>query len=143
MAYLHSGSQPTYVTNSYGRPWADKQGPVENGWEADGQLVRAAYQLRADDDDFGQAGTLVREVFDDGARERLVQTVAGMMGDVEPQIRMRVYEYWSNVDQGIGDRIRLAAEAGAGSDHVPGAEAPEDVPSGLREDAGDTYAGHR
>jgi catalase len=31
-------------------------------------MVRAAYTLRADDDDWGQAGTLVRKVVDEAAR---------------------------------------------------------------------------
>ena len=44
------------------------------GWQSDGELVRAAATLHAEDDDFGQAGTLVREVLDDAARDRLVAT---------------------------------------------------------------------
>ncbi|WP_131105041.1 catalase [Ornithinimicrobium sufpigmenti] len=143
MAYLHSGSQPTYVTNSYGRPWSDQEGPVENGWEADGALVRQAYQLREDDDDFGQAGTLVREVFDDAQRERLVQTVAGAMGDVQPEIRARVFEYWRNVDQEIGNRIQQAAQANAGTDHYPGLDEPADEFPSLKEEPGDAYVGVR
>ncbi len=38
---------------------------------ADGDMVRTAYTLRPEDDDWGQAGTLVREVLDDAARDRL------------------------------------------------------------------------
>ena len=34
----------------------------------DGNMVRRAYTLRAEDNDFGQAGTLVRHVLDDAAR---------------------------------------------------------------------------
>ena len=112
MAYLHSGSQPTYVTNSYGRPWSDRTGPVENGWEADGELVRQAYDLREDDSDTGQAALLVGEVYDDAQRERLAQTVGGMMGACDPMIRERVYEYWRNIHQGVGERIeQIATEA--------------------------------
>ena len=145
MAFLHSGSQPTYATNSYGRPWSDQVGPVENGWEADGELVRQAYDLRADDDDFGQPGTLVREVFDDATRERLVQTVAGMMGDCDPQVRERVYTYWRNIDQEVGDRIAAAATSMIEGQEVPGvgdAEASE-ISSPIREEGGDLVAGHR
>ena len=64
MRYEHSGDAPVYLPNSFGRPHADEQGPVDDGWEADGAIVRSAYQLHAEDDDFGQPGTLVREVFD-------------------------------------------------------------------------------
>jgi catalase len=42
--------------------------------------------LRRDDDDFGQAGTMVREVLDDAARDRLVSNVVGHLrnGVTEP-----------------------------------------------------------
>lgn len=39
-------------------------------------MVRAAYTLREQDDDWGQPGTLVREVLDDAARDRLVSNAA-------------------------------------------------------------------
>jgi catalase len=40
-------------------------------------MMRTAYNLRAADDDWGQAGTLLRDVMDDAERERLVSNVAG------------------------------------------------------------------
>jgi Catalase-related immune-responsive len=46
-------------------------------WYTDGDMVRSANTLHPDDDDRGQAGTMVREVLDDAARERLVSNVAG------------------------------------------------------------------
>ena len=42
-------------------------------------MVRAAYTLHAEDDDFGQANTLVNQVMDDAARDRLVETVSGLL----------------------------------------------------------------
>ena len=60
---------PVYAPNSYGGPKADPALTDDGGlWYSDGEMVRAAYTLRADDDDWGQAGTLVREVLDDAAR---------------------------------------------------------------------------
>jgi catalase len=44
-------------------------------------MVRTACTLPAEDDDFGQAGTMVREVLDDDARDRLVSNVAGHLLD--------------------------------------------------------------
>ena len=44
---------------------------------SDGDMVRTAYTLRPSDDDWGQAGTLVREVLDDAARDRLVDNIVG------------------------------------------------------------------
>ena len=58
-------SDPVYAPNSYGGPKADPARAAEVLWYADGDMVRTAYTLRADDDDWGQAGTLVREVMDD------------------------------------------------------------------------------
>src|SRR5699024_874435 len=62
MWYEHSGARSVYAPNSFGDSWSDETGPVDNGWEADGDLVRSSYELHAEDDDFGQPGTLVREV---------------------------------------------------------------------------------
>ncbi len=106
MTYEHSGKAPVYAPNSYGRPWSDQTGPVEDSWEADGELVRSAYELHAEDDDFSQAGTLVREVFDDAQRDRLVETVADHLskGVVEP-VLSRAFQYWKNIDETIGERI--------------------------------------
>src|SRR5690606_32801283 len=69
MPFLHSGSAATYAPNSEGRSWSDETGPVHDGWEADGAMVRSAYTLRPDDDDFSQPGALVREVMDDAQRD--------------------------------------------------------------------------
>jgi len=55
--------------------------------------------LRKDDDDFGQAGTLVRQVLDYAARDRLVSNVVGHLkkGVIEPMLQ-RAFEYWRNLD---------------------------------------------
>ena len=69
-------------------------------------MVRKAYTLHAEDDDLGQAGTMVREVLDDAERERLVSNVVGhLKGGVEEPVLSRALEYWRNIDQNIGDRI--------------------------------------
>ncbi|MFN2337854.1 MAG: catalase [Gammaproteobacteria bacterium] len=100
-------SDPVYAPNSKGGPQADgKRYPAVETWAADGDMVRAAYTLRKDDDDFGQPGTLVREVMDDDARARLVSNVVGHLkaGVSEPVLK-RALEYWGNIDKDIGDRI--------------------------------------
>src|ERR1700682_205599 len=56
-------SDPVYAPNSYGGPKADPARTDAAGlWYADGDMVRKAYTLRTEDDDFGQAGTMVRHV---------------------------------------------------------------------------------
>ncbi|WP_173816077.1 catalase [Nitrobacter vulgaris] len=117
MAYHHSGNAPVYAPNSGGRHWADNTGTVADGWEADGQMVRSAYALRADDNDFGQPGILVREVFDDEQRDRLVEQVAGsLLGGVREPVLSRAFQYWKNIDPEVGHRIE---------DKVRGGSAPE------------------
>ena len=112
MQYHHSGDAPVYAPNSYGRAWQEEQGPVENGWESDGEMVRSAYTLHPEDDDFGQAGTLVREVYTDEERSDLVDTVVGMLRDgVEEPVLSRVFEYWTKIDPEVGSRIEASYRA--------------------------------
>ena len=62
-------TDPVYAPNSKGGPHAATERYGEPaGWQTDGEMVRTAYTLRSQDDDWGQARTLVREVFDDGER---------------------------------------------------------------------------
>jgi len=98
---------PVYAPNSYGGPAAEPQSGAEAGtWYADGDMVRQAYTLRKDDDDWTQAGILVREVMDDGMRERLVGNVVGHLCDgVSEKVLQRAFEYWRNIDKDVGDRI--------------------------------------
>ncbi|MCT1998421.1 catalase [Brachybacterium muris] len=121
MEYHHSGDAPVYAPNSYGRAWQEPQGPVDNGWEADGTLVRSAYTLHPEDDDFGQAHTLVREVFDDAARERLVETVSGSLSTVQEPVLSRAFQYWKNIDQEVGEAIERAVNTPK-ADSQPGGD---------------------
>lgn len=122
MQYHHSGAAPVYAPNSFGRAYQDSEFVVDNGWESDGEMIRSAYTLHAEDDDFGQAHTLVREVFDDAQRERLVETVAGtLIPDVKEPVLSRVFEYWKNIDAEVGAAIEAAYHKKAG-EQVPGAD---------------------
>ncbi len=114
MTYHHSGAAPVYVPSSGGRPWADETDPVADGWEADGEMVRSAYTLHAQDDDFGQAGTLVREVFNDAQRAALVGQVAGsLLGGVRSPVLKRAFDYWKSIDADVGRRIEEKVRTGA------------------------------
>ena len=65
--------------------------------------------LHSEDDDFGQAGTLVRQVLDDQARERLVSNIAGhIKNGVEEPVLSRAFDYWRRVDKTLGDRVEEA-----------------------------------
>ncbi len=116
MRIEHAGAGATYAANSAGRPYADADTRAADGWEADGEMIRCAQTLRADDDDFGQAGILVRDVFDAAARRRLVQTVAGgLLQNVSPHVLDRAFWYWDQIDSRVGEQIRAAVAAGATS----------------------------
>ena len=80
-------------------------------WETDGELQRAAQTLRSEDSDFGQAGTLYREVFDDAAKARFVATLTGQGASITiPEIRERFFWYWGQVDADLGAQLRAALE---------------------------------
>jgi catalase len=108
-------SDPVYAPNSYGGPQAHPELTDDGGrWHADGEMVRTAYTLRADDDDWGQAGTLVREVLDDAARSRLVDNIVGhLLNGVSEPVLARAFEYWRNVDKNLGDRVEDGVHAKA------------------------------
>lgn len=120
---------PVYAPNTQGGAHADPARAAEStGWEADGELTRAAATLHPEDDDFGQAGTLYREVLDDDARARLVSNIAGHVSKVtRAELRERVLQYWANVDTSLAQRVAEALQPSA-----PGADvSPEEVGIGV------------
>jgi catalase len=111
---IRNASDPVYAPNSYGGPKAAPERAAEVHWYTDGDMVRSAYTLRPDDDDWGQANTLVRQVMDEAARERLVSNVAGhLRNGVSKEVLDRVFDYWKNIDKEVGDKIEAAARNGS------------------------------
>ena len=112
---IHPVSDPVYAPNSKGGPAADTEryGRVPT-WYADGDIMRTAYVDHAEDDDWGQPGTLVRDVLDDAARDRLVDNVVGhLLNGVTEPVLQRAFVYWRNVDEGVGARIEEGVRAKA------------------------------
>ena len=115
MRYTNPGD-PVYAPNSYGGPHADptRAGSRSAGssaaagrWDAGGEPVHAAYEQHAEDDDFGQAGTMVRDVLDADARERLVDNIVGhLLNGVSQPVLHRAFEYWTNIDANLGEQVR-------------------------------------
>lgn len=105
---------PVYAPNSFGGPHADPQAAGDGGaWDFDGTAVRAGYIQHAEDGDFVQAGTLVREVLDDDQRARLVSNIVGhVLGGVSEPVLSRVFEYWKNVDAELGKAVEEGVRAG-------------------------------
>ncbi|MDT0452421.1 catalase [Streptomyces hesseae] len=107
MRYEPANTARPYAPNSYGGPDADtaRFGEIA-GWAASGEMVREAYKLHAEDDDWGQAGTMVRKVLDDAARERLASNVVGhLKAGVSRPVVDRALQYWRNIDKNLGDTI--------------------------------------
>ena len=88
-------------------------------------MVRQAYTLREDDDDFGQAGSLVREVWDDAQREAFTETVAGhLLGGVKSRCSSAPSTTGSSVDAETGKQIEELVRAGLGGAN-PGGDADD------------------
>ncbi|MDO5744485.1 MAG: catalase [Micrococcaceae bacterium] len=114
--YMHEGAMQyhfndadarVYTPNSFGGPAAAPERAVEGGWEQDGELVRAAQTLRSEDDDFGQPGTLYREVYNDEEKARFHATLLGQCQGISIEsIREGFFQYWTNVDANLGQLLR-------------------------------------
>ncbi len=100
-------SDPVYAPNSKGGPHASSAHyPPVDGWASSGEMVRDAYTLRKDDDDFSQARSLINDVMDDAQRSRLVKNAAGHLSQgVSEPVLQRAFKYWKKIDASIGERI--------------------------------------
>jgi catalase len=128
MTYRHAGAQPVYAPNSYGGPQADPSKELPTWWVEGDEIGRYEQVLHPEDDDFGQAGTLVREVLSEADREHLANNiVAHATNSVSADVQHRVIEYWTNVDPNLGNTI---AEALGSAAAVPASAADGAGPSG-------------
>ena len=111
--YFNGPEVPVYAPNSYGGPHADPERAGDGGlWDFDGRAVRAGYIKHAEDDDFAQAGTMVREVLDDAQRERLANNIIGHASNgVTEEVLLRVFQYWKNVDPDLGRKVEEGVRA--------------------------------
>jgi len=112
MTFEHTGDQAVHAPNSTRRAFSDLTGPVEGSWEADGPMMRSAYELHAQDDDFGQAGTLVCEVWNDAQRAGFVANVTDhLLGGVKGQVLKKAFQDWKDVDGDTGKLIETNIRA--------------------------------
>jgi catalase len=106
MRYQHSGDQPVYAPNSYGGPAADPETFRDPSYRLSGEIIRSAYSRHREDDDFGQPGTLYREVLSETDREHLAANIVGhASAGLDPEVTARVVEYWRQVDGDLGARV--------------------------------------
>jgi catalase len=118
---IRNVTDPVYAPNSQGGPHADPERATEITWMADGDMVRAAYTLRSDDDDWSQAGALVRDVMTAEQRARLADNIIGHVSNgVREPVLSRVFEYWRNIDPDLGSRVEDGVRANLATDtHTP------------------------
>jgi catalase len=119
MRYDFTPGQPVYFPNSVGGPAVKADLMAGASWEFDGEMVRSAYTLRPEDDDFSQPNALVTKVMDDAARARMAETIASTLGTVRPETKQRVFEYWRNVDKLLGDAVAELASGPGVEPHGP------------------------
>jgi catalase len=130
---IQNVSDPVYAPNSKGGPQADPEHFKPVGWFSDGEMVRTAYTPHEQDDDWGQAGTMVREVLDDAARERLVTNIVGhLLNGVTEPVLLRAFEYWHNVDKDLGDKIEQGVRAKQDEKDPKAAEQGNPARSGMQ-----------
>ncbi|MDQ2959937.1 MAG: catalase [Candidatus Dormibacteraeota bacterium] len=109
MRYQHSGEQPVYAPNSYGGPAADPAYTEPVGIAFTGEVVREAYRLRRDDDDYRQPGDLYRTVMSQEDRDHLVSNLSEHLSSgVSSAVQARAIEHWRKVDPDLGDRVAKA-----------------------------------
>nr|WP_325210077.1 catalase [Salinibacterium sp.] len=120
MRYEFNGADvPVYTPNSFGTSEADPVVAGEGGWETDGELIRAAQTLHAEDGDFVQAGILYREVFSEESKERFLKTLVGQYQALTvPVIKDRFMWYWTSVDSDLGAKLIEAVGHVASADPV-------------------------
>lgn len=104
---IRNPGDPVYAPNSVGGPAArpEEHGERHTRW-ATGELMRAAYAKHAEDDDFGQARTLIEKVLGGSEVDHLVDNIVGHASKgVSGAMQDRVVEYWSRVQGDLGDRV--------------------------------------
>jgi catalase len=98
---------PVYAPNSAGGPVADPELFEGADYKVAGEIIRSAYTLHADDDDYVQPRALWENVLSDTDREHLVGNIVGHASapEVTAETKKRVVEYWRNVHKDLGQGV--------------------------------------
>jgi catalase len=121
MRYDNPGD-PVYAPNSMGGAAADPDLWKGESYQLAGEIVRSAYNLHAEDDDYSQPRALWEKVLSDTDRENMVTNIVAhaSASEVTSEMRTRVVEYWRNIHADLGDRVAKGlTDEGPGGD-VPG-----------------------
>ncbi|MFI9555870.1 catalase [Nonomuraea endophytica] len=98
---------PVYAPNSVNGPAADPAPYAGADYHVAGEIIRSAYTLHADDDDYGQPRALWENVLSETDREHLVGNIVGHASapEVTAEMKKRVVEYWSNIHKDLGQGV--------------------------------------
>ncbi|WP_157248771.1 catalase [Nonomuraea typhae] len=98
---------PVYAPNSVNGPVADPARYAGSEYEVAGEIIRSAYRLHAEDDDYTQPRALWENVLSDTDRAHLVSNIVGHASapEVSADMKKRVVEYWSNVHKDLGQGV--------------------------------------
>jgi catalase len=113
MRYANPGD-PVYAPNSFGGPRAEASAWLGESYQVAGEIVRSAYTLHAEDDDFGQPRALWEKVLDETGRDHLVTNIVGHASkpEVTSDMKARVGEYWRSVHPDLGARVAKGLNGG-------------------------------
>jgi catalase len=106
MRYENYGD-PVYAPNTVGGPQADPSLYEAETYHVTGDIVRSAYRLHRDDDDYGQPRALYENVLSNTDRANLANNIVGHASkpEVTSETKARVVEYWRNVAKPLGDSV--------------------------------------
>ena len=108
MRYQHSGDQAVYAPNTEGGPKADAEKYRDVAWSTEaGEIARYAYTKHRDDDDFVQVNDFWNKALNDTDRDHMVDNIVGHASapEVEDDMKVRVADYWRDVDPELGARV--------------------------------------
>jgi catalase len=107
-------ADPVYAPNSFNGPAADPQLWQGDSYQVAGEIIRSAYTLHSQDDDFGQPRALWEKVMSDTDRDHLVNNIVAHASapEVTVETKSRVSEYWRNVHADLGARVAKGLNGG-------------------------------
>ncbi|WP_406319278.1 catalase [Streptosporangium sp. NBC_01639] len=113
---FNNPADPVYAPNTAGGPVADGSRYEGENYQVSGEIIRSAYTLHREDDDYGQPRALWENVLSDTDRAHLVSNVVGHASapEVTAEMKKRVVAYWTNIHkdlgQGVAQGLGIAAE---------------------------------
>ncbi|MEV8636089.1 catalase [Streptosporangium sp. NPDC051023] len=100
-------ADPVYAPNTVGGPVADPALFKGEDYHVSGEIIRSAYTLHSEDDDYVQPRALWENVLSDTDRSHLVSNIVGHASapEVTAETKKRVVEYWTNIHKDLGQGV--------------------------------------